>query len=75
MLLALVEKGLGRDEAYEIVQRESMRAWDRHEDFRELVAANPTVTSRLSPTELQGLFDYSYYVRYVDEIFQRVGLA
>ena len=75
VLLALVEKGLSRDHAYEIVQRSSMRTWGENEDFRELVAADPDVTPHLSPADLKGLFEYGYYVRFVDEAFQRVGLA
>ena len=75
VMLALIERGLSRDNAYEIVQRNSMRTWDEDRDFRELIEADPEVTSHLSAQELRGLFDYSYYVRYVDEVFQRVGLA
>ena len=74
VMLALVEKGINRDEAYKIVQRNSMKAWDEDLDFRELVGADPDVASRLSPDELEGLFAYGYYIRYVDEVFQRVGL-
>ena len=74
VLLALVEKGLGREEAYEIVQRSSMKTWDEDADFRELVRCDPEIASRLSREETEGLFDYRYYVRYVDEVFERVGL-
>ena len=74
VLLALVEKGLSREQAYEIVQRSSMKVWDENKDFRELVAADPDVASQLSSTDLQGLFDYGFYVRYVDEVYERVGL-
>ena len=52
-----------------------MKSWDEGTDFREMVRADPDVTSALSPTELEGLFDYQYYVRHVDEIFRRVGLT
>ena len=75
VLLALVEKGLSREDAYEMVQRNSMRTWDEDRDFRELMASDPDVVSHLSPDELQDLFDYSYYARYIDEIFQRAGLT
>ena len=74
-MLALVEKGLPRERAYSIVQRHAMPSWDEGLDFRELVKADPEVNSRLSPEELEDIFDYSYYLRYVDETFQRVGLA
>jgi len=73
-LLSLIEKGQSRDEAYELVQRISARTWDEGGDFRKLVEADPEVGSRLSASELEGLFDYGYYVRFVDEVFDRVGL-
>ena len=74
VLLALVEKGMGRDEAYGVVHRLSMESWDYGKDFRELVSSHPDITAQLSKKELEGLFDYQYYVRHIDEIFQRVGL-
>ena len=74
LLLALVEKGLSRDTAYEIVQRNSTKTWEEDEDFRELMASDPSVNSRISHEELQGIFDYRYYIRYVDDIFERAGL-
>ena len=52
-----------------------MPSWDEGLDFRQLVKADPEVASRLSPEELADIFDYGYYLRYVDETFQRVGLA
>ena len=74
VLLALVEKGISREDAYETVQRCSMESWDEDKDFRELVRSDPGVATRFSREELEGLFDYQYYVRHVDEIFTRVGL-
>ncbi len=74
VMLALIEKGLSRQEAYAIVQRNAMRAWKDRMPFRELLDAEPEVTSRLSAAELDGLFDYGYYLRYVDVSFRRVGL-
>ena len=75
VLLALVERGLSRDSAYEIVQRNSMRAWDGGQDFRELVKADPDIGAKLSSEALDDLFGYDYYIRYVDDIFERVGLS
>ena len=74
VLLALVEKGLSREDAYEIVQRVSTQTWEGDDDFRELIAHDPDVTSQLSDSESKELFEYDYYVRYVDEVFERVGL-
>ena len=74
VLLALVERGLSREKAYKIVQRNSQKTWEQDKDFRELISADPQVSAHLSPEELEGLFDYGYYLRYVDEIYQHAGL-
>ena len=74
VLLALVEKGLAREEAYKLVQRNAMRSWDEELDFFGLLKSDPDVTSYLSEEELKKLFDYGYYTRYVDDSFRRVGL-
>ena len=74
VLLALVEAGMSREDAYKVVQSNSMRTWDEDRDFRELVRDDPDVAGRLTESELDGIFDYQYYVRHVDEIFERVGL-
>ena len=75
VLLALVDKGLGREDAYAIVQRNAMQGWDFGRDFRELIKSDKEVAPYLSVTELDDLFDYGYYTRYVDETFQRLGLV
>ena len=74
VLLALVEKGLSRERAYELVQRNAMRCWDEESDFRELLKSDADVVSYLSVDELSGLFGYGYYLRYVEDTFQRAGL-
>ena len=75
VMLALIEKGLSRQVAYKAVQRNAMKAWKGNKDFLKLLKSDPEVTVTLSPEELEGLFDYNYYLRYVDEVFQRVGLT
>jgi adenylosuccinate lyase len=75
ILLALVEKGLSRETAYELVQRNSMRSWDEDLDFFELMKSDRDVTSYIAADELTDLFDYGYYLRYVEDTFQRVGLV
>ena len=75
VLLALVEKGMSRTDAYGLVHRHSMNSWQDGGEFRELIQSDAEVESRLSGEELEELFDYKYYVRYVDEIFERVGLV
>ena len=74
VLLALVDKGMAREDAYAIVQRNAMRGWDYEEDFRELIKSDPEVSPYLSSKELDDFFDYGYYTRYVDDTFQRLGL-
>ncbi len=74
VLLALVEKGLDREEAYKIVQTNANRCWEEGLDFRDLLRADRQIGERLSQPELDELFDYGYYTRYVDDIFARLGL-
>ena len=66
---------LRRKAAYEMVQRNAMRAWKGNKEFSRLLKADPEVTAILSPKELESLFDLQYYLRNVDEIFERVGLT
>jgi adenylosuccinate lyase len=69
LLLALVESGLERDEAYRMVQRHAMRAWDEGLDFRGLVRSDAQIASRL---ELGEVFDLGAYTKHVDAVFGRV---
>ena len=75
VMLALINKGLSRQKAYEMVQRNAMKAWKGNKDFPSLLKADPEVTAALPQEELEPLFDYQYYLRYVDEIFERLGLT
>ncbi len=74
VLLALIEKGLSRQEAYELVQRNAMRTWRGEGDFLSLLEADPAVREHLAEQELRGLFDYAYFLRYIDTAFERLGL-
>jgi len=74
-MLALIDKGLSRQRAYELVQRNAMKAWQGNRNFLGLLKGDPEVSALLSPEELEQIFDYQYYLRYVDEIFKRVGLT
>jgi adenylosuccinate lyase len=69
LLLALVDAGLARDEAYRVVQAHAMRAWEEERSFRELVAADPAVAGRL---DLDEVFDLDASVRHVDTVFDRL---
>jgi adenylosuccinate lyase len=72
VLLALVDKGLAREHAYALVQRNAMRVWQEGEDFLALLKADPEVSGALSAGELEALFDLGYHTRHVDDIFARV---
>ncbi|MCA3748422.1 MAG: adenylosuccinate lyase, partial [Rubrobacter sp.] len=71
VLLALVEAGMGRDEAYALVQRAAMRAWEGEGGFRELLEEEEEVRQRLGE-RLDGLFDPAYHLRNLDVVFDRV---
>ena len=75
VLTALIEKGLSRQEAYKMVQRNSMKAWKDRTSFLGLLQADPEVGKHLSQTELEGLFDYQHFLRHVEEVFERLGLG
>ncbi|HUV56912.1 MAG TPA: adenylosuccinate lyase [Dehalococcoidales bacterium] len=75
VMLALIDKGLSRQKAYELVQRNAMTVWKKGKSFLNLLKADPEVTASLPTEELESLFDYQYYLRYVDDIFERLGLT
>jgi len=75
VMLALIDKGLSRQEAYEMVQRNAMKAWQDRVSFLNLLQADPNVGKHLSKSELEGIFDYGYFLRHVDTIFKRLGLG
>ncbi|MFX4262051.1 adenylosuccinate lyase [Pelotomaculum propionicicum] len=75
VLLALVEeKGISRERAYELVQRNAMEAWRTGKNFRDLLLADGELTAQLDQKEINELFDYSYHLKNVDEIYKRFGL-
>ncbi|SES41751.1 adenylosuccinate lyase [Psychrobacillus sp. OK032] len=74
VLLALIDKGLAREEAYDTVQPLAMNAWESQTAFRTFVDAEEKITSLLSKEELDDCFDYNYHIQHVDLIFGRLGL-
>lgn len=74
VLLALIEKGMSREEAYDTVQPKAMEAWETQVQFKELVEAEEKITSLLTQEEINDCFDYSYHLSQVDTIFERLGL-
>ena len=74
VLLALIDKGLPRESAYDMVQPLAMQAWETKTPFRDGVENSDLVKAYLSATEIAALFDDNVHLRRVDEIFERVGL-
>jgi adenylosuccinate lyase len=72
LLLALVRKGISRDEAYSWVQRNAMRVWENGASFAAEVRRDPDITRLLSPAEIDQLFDAHHALRHTDTIMQRV---
>ncbi len=72
VLLALTEKGVSREDAYKIVQRNAMAAWEGKGGFRDLLAADKAAAKHLKPKELDALFDLKRHLKHVDTIFKRV---
>ena len=72
VLLALTQKGVSREDAYALVQRNAMPVWRGEGDFRALLGADKDVSAKLSVAELDELFDLSYHFKHVDTIFARV---
>ncbi len=72
VLLALTQKGVSREDAYRLVQRNAMPVWERGGDFLENLSADADVTAALSKGELAELFDLGYHLKHVDTIFRRV---
>lgn len=74
VLLALIDKGLSREEAYKLVQPAAMEAWEKGIHFRELIKQNNNITSVLSDEDIDDCFDYTYHLKNVDFVFNRIGL-
>jgi len=72
VLLQLTQKGLSREDAYRLVQRNAMPVWRGEGDFLTLLKADKDVAKALSPAELEALFDLGYHLKHVDAIFARV---
>ena len=75
VLLALADAGLGRQAAYDVVQRNAMRAWEERRAFLECLEADPEVTRHLGLEALKACFDPGWYLRHVDAVFRRAGLV
>ena len=74
LLLALTNKGLSRETAYDLVQRNAMRVWDEDRDFRELVKADEEIKSHLSAEDVDRTFSLDHYLRNVFDLRQSVRM-
>ncbi|SIT92844.1 adenylosuccinate lyase [Edaphobacillus lindanitolerans] len=74
VLLALIDKGMAREAAYDTVQPLAMQAWEEQVPFRGLVEADPVISGKLSKDELDDCFDYHHHLQRIDDIFDRCGL-
>ena len=72
LLLALTQAGASREEAYEWVQRNAMKAWDDGKDLKGLVSSDKDISARLSAEEISRVFSLDTYLRNVDQVFARV---
>ncbi|WP_226584375.1 adenylosuccinate lyase [Halobacillus litoralis] len=75
VLLTLIDEGMVREEAYDLVQPKAMEAWERGVPFRDLIEADDQITSTLSEEQLDACFDYKHHLKQVDRIFDRIGLS
>ena len=75
LLIKLIDKGLSREAAYDLVQPQAMQAWAESKPFREIVMDNENIMSYLSEEEINETFDARYHLSRVDYIFDRVGLG
>lgn len=74
VLLSLIEKGMTREAAYDLVQPKTAQAWDQQVDFKSLLLEDSEITSYLTPAEIEDIFNPDYYTSGVDAIFTRLGL-
>lgn len=75
VMLTLIEKGLSRQKAYELVQKNAMKAWNGSRSFITLLKRDSEVMDAIKPKELEAVFDYQFYLGHVNEIFNRLGLT
>lgn len=75
VMLKLIDHGMTREQAYDLVQPKTAQAWDEQTDFRPLLEADPAITDILTKADLDDAFDYNHHLKQVDTIFERVGLA
>ncbi|TPR42672.1 adenylosuccinate lyase [Apilactobacillus micheneri] len=74
VMLKLIDSGMSRESAYDLVQPLTAISWDEDKQFKPLVENNETIREHLSTSDIEDAFDYHYHIRLVDDIFKRIGL-
>ena len=74
VLLALIEKGMTRESAYDLVQKYAMRAWSEQRPFKDILSEDAQIMDTLTQSGLEECFDPLYHQQRVDEIFDRLGI-
>jgi len=72
ILIALTQKGVSREDAYRLVQRNAMKVWGGESDFLSLLKADKDVRTKLSEKDLEANFNLDHHFKHVDTIFKRV---
>ena len=75
VMLKLIEKGMSREDAYDLVQPKTALSWDEQKPFRNLIESDEAIVKVLSKEDIDDAFDYHYHIRHVDDIFKRLGLV
>jgi adenylosuccinate lyase len=75
IMLALVDSGMQKDDAYRTVQSLAMKAWETRGDFRQMVAQEPAITGRLNASQLSACFDYDRHLKHAERAYQRLQVG
>jgi adenylosuccinate lyase len=73
-MLALVDKGVEREEADEVAQKNALTAWEEETHYKKLLESDKQIRDNLTLKEIDNIFDYDFYLKEIDHIFSRVGL-
>ncbi|RSL31738.1 adenylosuccinate lyase [Salibacterium salarium] len=74
VLLTLINKGMAREQAYDLVQPKAMEAWEKGISFRSIIEQEPRITETLTEQEIDSCFDYNHHLKQIDTVFKRTGL-
>jgi adenylosuccinate lyase len=74
VMTKLIDKGFSREQAYDTVQPNAMKAWEEQRSFRAIIEADPAISEALSPEEIEDCFNPAWHLKHVDTIFQKLGL-